>query len=308
MKIYKSITELIGKTPLLRLYGVEKELLLDAKLIVKLENRNPLGSSKDRVAKYILESMEATGKLKPGTTVIEPTSGNTGIALACIASAMGYKAVIVMPESMSEERKALVRAYGAELVLTEAELGMAGAIAKAEQLRDSTPGSIILGQFVNPDNPTAHIKSTGPEIFEDTEGEVDIFVAGIGTGGTISGVGEYLKSLKATVEVVGVEPDTSAVLSGGKAGAHKLQGIGAGFVPETLNREIVDRVLPVSYDDAKWAARLLAKCDGVLSGISSGASLFAAITEAKKEENKGKTIVAIIHDTGERYLTTDLFE
>ena len=306
-KIYTSADQLIGKTPLLELTHLEKALGLEAKLVAKLEYFNPAGSVKDRIAKAIIEDAEATGRLKEGSVIIEPTSGNTGIGLASVAAAKGYRLIITMPETMSVERRQLIKAYGAELVLTEGSKGMKGAIAKAEELQKEIPDSIIAGQFVNPANPKAHKETTGPEIWEDTDGEVDIFVAGVGTGGTVTGVGEYLKSQKASVKVVAVEPADSPVLSKGTAGNHKIQGIGAGFVPEVLNTSVYDEVIPVTNDDAFATGKLLGKNEGVLVGISSGAALWAAIELAKRPENKGKTIVALLPDTGDRYLSTPLF-
>ena len=307
-KIYTSADQLIGKTPLLELTHVEKELGLEAKLVAKLEYFNPAGSVKDRIAKAIIEDAEASGRLKEGSVIIEPTSGNTGIGLASVAAAKGYRLIITMPETMSVERRQLIKAYGAELVLTEGSKGMKGAIAKAEELQAEIPNSIIAGQFVNPANPKAHKETTGPEIWEDTDGEVDIFVAGVGTGGTVTGVGEYLKSQKTSVKVVAVEPADSPVLSKGTAGAHKIQGIGAGFVPEVLNTGVYDEVIPVTNDDAFATGKLLGHSEGVLVGISSGAALWAAIELAKRPENKGKTIVALLPDTGDRYLSTPLFQ
>ena len=316
-KIYTSADQLIGKTPLLELTHLEKALGLEAKLVAKLEYFNPAGSVKDRIAKAIIEDAEATGRLKAGSVIIEPTSGNTGIGLASVAAAKGYRLIITMPETMSVERRQLIKAYGAELVLTEGSKGMKGAIAKAEELQKEIPDSIIAGQFVNPANPKAHKETTGPEIWEDTDGEVDIFVAGVGTGGTVTGVGEFLKSQKASVKVVAVEPADSPVLSKGTAGAHKIQGIGAGFVPDVLNTAVYDEVIPVTNDDAFATGKLLGKSEGVLVGISSGAALWAAIELAKRPaaielakrpENKGKTIVALLPDTGDRYLSTPLFQ
>jgi cysteine synthase A len=307
-KIYTSADQLIGKTPLLELTHLEKALGLEAKLVAKLEYFNPAGSVKDRIAKAIIEDAEATGRLKEGSVIIEPTSGNTGIGLASVAAAKGYRLIITMPETMSVERRQLIKAYGAELVLTEGSKGMKGAIAKAEELQKEIPDSIIAGQFVNPANPKAHKETTGPEIWKDTDGEVDIFVAGVGTGGTVTGVGEFLKSQKASVKVVAVEPADSPVLSKGTAGAHKIQGIGAGFVPDVLNTGVYDEVIPVTNDDAFATGKLLGKSEGVLVGISSGAALWAAIELAKRPENKGKTIVALLPDTGDRYLSTPLFQ
>ena len=307
-KIYTSADQLIGKTPLLELTHLEKALGLEAKLVAKLEYFNPAGRVKDRIAKAIIEDAEASGRLKEGSVIIEPTSGNTGIGLASVAAAKGYRLIITMPETMSVERRQLIKAYGAELVLTEGAKGMKGAIAKAEELQKEIPNSIIAGQFVNPANPKAHKETTGPEIWEDTDGEVDIFVAGVGTGGTVTGVGEFLKSQKESVKVVAVEPADSPVLSKGTAGAHKIQGIGAGFVPDVLNTAVYDEVIPVSNDDAFATGKLLGKSEGVLVGISSGAALWAAIELAKRPENKGKTIVALLPDTGDRYLSTPLFQ
>ena len=305
--IYTSADQLIGKTPLLELTQIEKSEGLNAKILAKLEYFNPAGSVKDRIAKAMIDDAEAKGILKTGSTIIEPTSGNTGIGLASVAAARGYRIIIVMPETMSVERRQLMKAYGAELVLTEGAKGMKGAIAKAEELAEEIPGSFIPGQFVNPANAAMHRKTTGPEIYKDTDGAVDIFVAGVGTGGTLTGVGEYLKSVKPEVQVVAVEPAGSPVLSGGSAGAHKLQGIGAGFVPEVLNTEIYDEVMPIDNDVAFDMAKLLAKKEGVLVGISSGAALYAAIQLAKRPENKGKTIVALLPDSGDRYYSTPLF-
>ena len=307
-RIYNSADELIGGTPLLELKNIERELGLRARILAKLEYFNPAGSVKDRVAMAMIDEAEASGKLRKGSVIIEPTSGNTGIGLALVAAARGYKLIIVMPDTMSVERRMLMRAYGAELVLTDGKEGMRGAIAKAEELAASIPDSFVPGQFTNPANPKAHMDSTGPEIYEDTDGEVDIFVAGVGTGGTVTGVGEYLKSKKPDVRVVGVEPSSSAVLSGGSAGAHKIQGIGAGFVPDVLKREIVDEIIPVSDADAFSTGRMIGRKEGILVGISSGAALFAAIEIAKKEENEGKTIVVLLPDTGDRYLSTPMFE
>lgn len=306
-KIYKSATELIGKTPLLEATNFEKKYNLEAKLLLKLEYFNPAGSVKDRVAKEIIEQAEADGKLLPGGTIIEPTSGNTGIGLASIAAAKGYHLIIVLPETMSVERRNIIKAYGAELVLSEGSKGMQGAIAKAEELQTQIPGSIIAGQFVNPANPEAHRKTTGPEIWEDTDGEVDVFVAGVGTGGTITGIGEYLKTKKEQVKVVAVEPESSAVLSTGVAGAHKIQGIGAGFVPEVLNTSIYDEILPIANETAFEYGREIARTEGIQVGISSGAALAAAVEIAKRPESKGKTIVVLLPDSGDRYYSTDLF-
>ena len=305
--IYTSADQLIGKTPLLRLTHIEKEFGLKAKLIAKLEYFNPAGSVKDRIAKKILDDAEASGKLKPGSVIIEPTSGNTGIGLSSVAAARGYKIIIVMPETMSVERRQLMKAYGAELVLTEGAKGMKGAIAKADEIAAETPNSFVAGQFVNPANPAAHRETTGPEIWEDTDGEVDYFVAGVGTGGTVTGVGEYLKSKNPSVKVVAVEPESSAVLSTGVAGTHKIQGIGAGFVPDVLNTKIYDEIIAVSNEDAFATGKLIGKKEGVLVGISSGAAAFAAIELAKREENAGKSIVVLLPDTGDRYLSTPLF-
>lgn len=306
--IKKSATELIGKTPLLEITNYEKNHeITDATILVKLEYLNPAGSVKDRIALNMIEDAEKAGKLKPGATIIEPTSGNTGIGLAAVAAAKGYQALLTLPETMSVERRKLLQAYGAKLVLTEGTKGMKGAIAKAEELQASTPGSIILGQFVNPANPAVHKATTGPEIWEDTDGKVDIFVAGVGTGGTITGVGEYLKEQNPNVKVVAVEPETSPVLSGGAPGAHKIQGIGAGFVPEVLNTGVYDEIIKVSNEDAFAAGKAIAVEEGVLVGISSGAALHAATELAKRPENKGKTIVALLPDSGDRYLSTPLF-
>ena len=305
--IYTSADQLIGKTPLLELTNIEKSLGLKARILAKLEYFNPAGSVKDRIAKAMIDEAEASGKLKPDSVIIEPTSGNTGIGLASVAAARGYKIIIVMPETMSVERRQLMKAYGAELVLTEGSKGMKGAIAKAEELAAATPNSFIPGQFVNPANPKAHREGTGPEIYEDTDGNVDIFVAGVGTGGTVTGVGEYLKSKKPNVKVVAVEPASSAVLSTGVAGSHKIQGIGAGFVPDVLNTKVYDEILPVSNEAAFATGKLIGKSEGVLVGISSGAATFAAIELAKRPENEGKTIVVLLPDTGDRYLSTPLF-
>ena len=306
-KIYTSADQLIGRTPLLELTHIERQEGLEARVLAKLEYLNPAGSVKDRIAKAMIDGAEAKGLLQPGSVIIEPTSGNTGIGLASVAAAKGYRIIIVMPETMSVERRQLMRAYGAELVLTEGAKGMKGAIAKAEELARETPGSFIPGQFVNPANPSAHKASTGPEIWEDTGGAVDIFVAGVGTGGTITGVGEYLKSKNPAVRVVAVEPASSPVLSQGTAGAHKIQGIGAGFVPEVLNTGVYDEVIAVENEDAFAAGRKLGRSEGVLAGISSGAALWAALQLARRPENRGKTIVVLLPDTGDRYLSTPLF-
>ena len=305
--IYTSAAQLIGKTPLLELTNIEKKLALKAKIVAKLEYFNPAGSVKDRIAKAMIETAEAEGKLKEGSVIIEPTSGNTGIGLAAVAAAKGYRTIIVMPETMSVERRQLMKAYGAELVLTDGTKGMKGAIAKANELAQEIPDSFIPGQFVNPANPKAHRETTGPEIYQDTDGEVDIFVAGVGTGGTVTGVGEYLKEKKPSVKVVAVEPESSAVLSTGVAGAHKIQGIGAGFVPDVLNTNIYDEIITVSNEDAFETGKLIGKSEGVLVGISSGAALKAAIELAQRKENEGKTIVVLFPDTGDRYLSTPLF-
>ena len=306
-KIYTSAEQLIGHTPLLELTHIEAAEGLKARLLAKLEYFNPAGSVKDRVAKAMIDDAEAAGKLKPGSVIIEPTSGNTGIGLASVAAARGYRVIIVMPETMSVERRLLMKAYGAELVLTEGAKGMAGAIAKAEELAAQTPNSFVPGQFVNPANPAAHRATTGPEIWQDTDGQVDIFVAGAGTGGTVTGVGGYLKEQNPAVKIVAVEPATSAVLSGGKAGPHKLQGIGAGFVPDVLDTSVYDEVMPVTDEDAFAAGRMMGRKEGVLVGISSGAALYAAIQQAKRPENEGKTIVVLLPDTGDRYLSTPMF-
>ena len=306
-KIYTSADQLIGKTPLLELVHLEKELGLEAKILAKLEYFNPAGSVKDRIAKAMIDDAEASGKLKPGSVIIEPTSGNTGIGLASVAAARGYRIIIVMPETMSVERRQLMKAYGAELVLTEGAKGMKGAIARADELAKEIPNSFIPGQFVNPANPAVHRATTGPEIWEDTDGQVDIFVAGVGTGGTVTGVGEYLKSQNPNVKVVAVEPAGSPVLSKGTPGAHKIQGIGAGFVPAVLNTGVYDEIIAVENEDAFATGKKIGKSEGVLVGISSGAAVFAAIELAKRPENKGKTIVALLPDTGDRYLSTPLF-
>ncbi len=307
MAVYKSITELIGSTPLLELTNYEEENQLKAKIVAKLEYFNPAGSVKDRIAKAMIEDAEADGTLKPGATIIEPTSGNTGIGLASVAAAKGYKVILTMPETMSVERRNLLKAYGASLVLTDGSKGMKGAIEKADELNAEIADSVILGQFVNPSNPAVHKATTGPEIWRETDGEVDIFVAGVGTGGTITGVGEYLKSKKPEVKIVAVEPETSQVLGKGTPGPHKIQGIGAGFVPKTLNTEIYDEIIPVSNEDAFAIGNKIAKAEGVLVGISSGAAVWAATQLAKRPENEGKTIVALLPDTGDRYLSTPLF-
>ena len=306
-RIYTSADQLIGHTPLLELVHIEKEESLEAKVLAKLEYFNPAGSVKDRIAKAMIDDAEAKGLLKPGSVIIEPTSGNTGIGLASVAAARGYRIIIVMPETMSVERRQLMKAYGAELVLTEGAKGMKGAIAKADELAKELPNSFIPGQFVNPANPAVHKATTGPEIWEDTDGKVDIFVAGVGTGGTVTGTGEYLKSQNSNVKVVAVEPASSPVLSQGHAGAHKIQGIGAGFVPDVLDTKIYDEIITVENDDAFATGRLIGKHEGVLVGISSGAAVWAAIELAKRPENKGKTIVALLPDTGDRYLSTPLF-
>jgi len=306
-KIYQTADQLIGKTPLLELTHIEKELGLQAKLVAKLEYFNPAGSVKDRIAKAMIEDAESKGLIKPGSVLIEPTSGNTGIGLASVAAAKGYRLIITMPETMSVERRQLMKAYGAELVLTDGTKGMKGAIAKAEELAEEIENSFIPGQFVNPANPAVHRATTGPEIWEDTDGEVDFLVAGVGTGGTVTGTGEYLKSQNPDVKVVAVEPETSPVLSKGVAGAHKIQGIGAGFVPDVLNTDVYDEIIPVSNENAFATGKLIGRSEGVLVGISSGAATWAAIELAKRPENKGKTIVIILPDTGDRYLSTPLF-
>ena len=305
--IYTSADQLIGKTPLLELTHIEKELNLKAKILAKLEYFNPAGSVKDRIAKKMIDDAEASGQLKPGSVIIEPTSGNTGIGLASVAAARGYRIIIVMPESMSVERRQLMKAYGAELVLTEAAKGMKGAIAKADELAKQIPNSFVPGQFVNPSNPKAHIETTGPEIYADTDGKVDYFVAGVGTGGTITGVGQYLKSRDPSVKVVAVEPASSPVLSQGHGGAHKIQGIGAGFVPDVLNTKVYDEIIPVENEDAFATSKLIGKREGVLVGISSGAAVWAAVQLAKRPEFEGKTIAVLLPDTGDRYLSTPLF-
>lgn len=306
-KIYKSAAELIGNTPLLEVGNIEKELGLEARVLVKLEYFNPAGSAKDRIALNMIEDAEAKGTLKPGSVIIEPTSGNTGIGLASIAAVKGYKVILTMPETMSIERRNILKAYGAEIVLTDGTKGMNGAIAKAKELAAEYENSFIPGQFENPANPEIHKKTTGPEIWRDTEGNVDIFVAGVGTGGTITGVGEYLKSQNPNIKVVAVEPATSPVLSQGKSGPHKIQGIGAGFVPKALNTSIYDEIMPIENEDAFTTGKLIAKKEGILVGISSGAALYAAIEQAKRPENKGKTIVALLPDSGDRYYSTPLF-
>lgn len=307
MNIHTSLEQLIGKTPLVELKRIEKELELKARLIVKLEGANPAGSAKDRAAKAMLDDAESRGILCSDSVIIEPTSGNTGVALASLAAARGYRLIIVMPETMSVERRNLIKAYGAELILTDGALGMKGAIEKAEELKRTMPNAFIPGQFVNPANPAAHYQTTAPEIWADTDGTVDIFVAGVGTGGTITGVGEYLKMMKPEVRIIAVEPASSPVLSGGKAGAHKLQGIGAGFVPEILNMAVIDEIMTASTEDAFAAARLLARREGILAGISSGAALWAGIELAGRDENAGKTMVVLLPDTGERYMSTALY-
>ena len=307
-KIYTSADQLIGHTPLLELTHIEKEEKLEARILAKLEYFNPAGSVKDRIAKSIIDEAEKSGALKPGATLIEPTSGNTGIGLASVAAARGYKLIIVMPDTMSVERRQLIKAYGAELVLSEGAKGMKGAIAKANELAAQIPGSFIPGQFVNPANPKAHFETTGPEIYQDTDGEVDIFVAGVGTGGTITGTGEYLKSQKPEVKVVAVEPATSPVLSQGVAGPHKIQGIGAGFVPDVLDTKVYDEIIPVENEDAFATGKLIGKREGVLVGISSGAAVWAAVQLAKRPEFEGKTIAVLLPDTGDRYLSTPLFQ
>lgn len=306
-KIYRSAAELIGNTPLVELTNIEKKYGLKAKILAKLEYLNPAGSVKDRIALEMIEEAERSGRLKPGGTILEPTSGNTGIGLAAIAAAKGYKAVIVLPETMSVERRNMIKAYGADLVLTDGSKGMKGAIERAEELNQEIPGSLVAGQFVNPANPEAHRKKTGPEIWEDTDGEVDLFVAGVGTGGTITGVGEYLKGKKPSIKVVAVEPAASPILSQGTAGPHKIQGIGAGFVPEVLNTKIYDAITTAEDEDAIATAKEIAREEGILVGISSGAALWAALREAEKPENKGKNIVVFLPDSGDRYYSTPLF-
>jgi len=307
-KIYKSVDQLIGKTPLLELTNIEKELELNARILAKIEYFNPAGSVKDRVALSMINEAEKSGVLKKGSVIIEPTSGNTGIGLASVAAARGYKVIIVMPDSMSKERRILMKAYGAELVLTDGSKGMKGAIEKAKEFEKEIPNSFIAGQFDNPANPKAHFETTGPEIYEDTDGELDLFVCGVGTGGTITGVGEYLKSKNKRIKIVAVEPESSPVLSKGKSGPHKIQGIGAGFVPNVLNTKIYDDIITVSNEDAFRTGRLVGKKEGFLVGISSGAALYAAIELAKREENKNKTIVVLLPDTGDKYLSTELYE
>ena len=306
-KVYKSALELIGKTPLVEVTNIEKELGLEAKVLVKLEYLNPAGSVKDRIAKHMIEVAEEKGLLKPGSVIIEPTSGNTGIGLAAIAAAKGYRTILTMPETMSVERRNILKAYGAEIVLTEGAKGMKGAIAKADELAKEIPNSFIPGQFVNPANPEMHFQTTGPEIWEDTDGQVDYFTAGVGTGGTVTGVGKFLKSKNPNVKVAAIEPSDSPVLSQGRAGSHKIQGIGAGFVPDTLDTSVYDEVMPITNEDAFATAKLLAKKEGILVGISSGASLYAAIQIAKRPEAKGKTIVALLPDSGDRYYSPPLF-
>lgn len=308
MTIYQSIDQLVGKTPLLELVRWEKSQNLEARILAKLEYFNPAGSVKDRIAKAMIEAAEASGQLKPGSVIIEPTSGNTGIGLAFVAAVHGYRAILTMPETMSVERRNLLKAYGAEIVLTPGDQGMKGAIAKANELTKEIPNSFIPGQFVNPENPKAHFKTTGPEIWEDTEGNVDVFIAGVGTGGTLTGVGKYLKSKNPNIKIIAMEPAGSPVLSEGKAGPHKIQGIGAGFVPDTLDTTVYDEVIRVSNDDAFATGKLLAKTEGFITGISSGAALYAATQVAKRPEFKGKTIVVLLPDNGDRYLSTPLFQ
>ncbi len=307
-KIYNSVDELIGNTPLIRLNNIEKKFNLKAKLLAKLEYLNPAGSVKDRVALNMINDAEKRGIINKNSTIIEPTSGNTGIGLASVCAARGYKLIIVMPDSMSEERRILMKAYGAELILTDGALGMSGAIKKAEELKQEIPNSIVAGQFVNPANPEAHIISTGPEIYKDTDGDIDVFVAGIGTGGTITGIGEYLKSKNENIKVVGVEPETSAVLSGKKSGKHDIQGIGAGFIPKILNLEVVDEIIKVSDNDSYEFGKMIGNTEGILVGISSGAALKAGVEIAKRPENEGKTVVVLLPDTGDRYLSTNMFK
>lgn len=307
-KIYDSIDQLIGNTPLLQLKNIEKQYSLKAKILAKLEYFNPAGSVKDRVALSMIKDMEQKGLLKPDSVIIEPTSGNTGIGLACVGAAYGYKVIIVMPDSMSEERKLLMTAYGAHLVLTDGSLGMSGAIKKAEELKNEIPNSIIAGQFTNPSNPKAHYDSTGPEIYNDTDGKVDIFVAGIGTGGTITGIGEYLKSKNPHIKIIGIEPADSPILSGGNSAPHKIQGIGANFIPDVLNTNVYDEIISVTHENAFEMGKTIAKKEGVLVGISSGAALWAAIEVAKRPENNAKNIVVLLPDTGDRYLTTEMFK
>ncbi len=306
-RVYDSLTELIGRTPLVELHHLEEKLGLQARLLAKLEYLNPAGSVKDRIAFAMIRDAEEKGLLKPDSVLIEPTSGNTGIGLSAVATARGYRVIIVMPETMSVERRQMMRAYGAELVLTEGSKGMSGAIAKAEELAREIPNSFIPGQFVNPANPQAHFETTGPEIYDDTDGAVDVFVAGVGTGGTITGVGRYLKSRKPSVRVIAVEPESSAVLSGKPSGPHKIQGIGAGFVPKVLDTAVYDEIIPVANEDAFSTGRLIGRTEGILVGISSGAALYAAVQAAQRPENKGKTIVVLLPDTGDRYLSTPLF-
>ncbi len=306
-KIYKSVEELIGNTPIIELTKIEKKYGLEARLLAKLEYLNPAGSAKDRVAAKMLDDAEEQGLIGPESVIIEPTSGNTGIGLAAVGASRGYRVIIVMPDNMSQERKILMTAYGAELVLSDGKEGMAGAIKKADELAAKIPGSFIPGQFTSPSNPKAHFESTGPEIYRDTDGEVDIFVAGVGTGGTITGTGRYLKSVKPEVKIIGIEPAGSPVISGGKPGPHGLQGIGAGFIPDILDVDVLDEVVTVTDEEAYETGKMLGKAEGVLCGITSGAALYAALEEAKKEENKGKTIVALLPDTGDRYLSTPMF-
>lgn len=305
--IYKNVTELIGRTPLVEVEKIEKRFKLQARLLVKLDGYNPAGSAKDRIAYQMIQDAEEAGRLKEGSVIIEPTSGNTGIGLAAIGASKGYRVILIMPETMSVERRNLLKAYGAEIVLTDGALGMKGAIAKAEELAEEIEDSFIAGQFINPSNPKVHRLTTGPEIWEDTDGDVDIFIAGVGTGGTVTGVGEYLKSKKEDVQVITIEPATSPMLSRGQAGPHKIQGIGAGFVPEVLNTDIYDEIIPVENEDAFDYGKVIALEEGILVGISSGAALYAAIQVAKRKENKGKTIVAFLPDNGDRYLSTPLF-